>query len=61
MENIIDLIATDATPSEVSDQIKSALYAKAAEKIDAVRPFVASSLFGADEQIEAQEPQEDQE
>ena len=58
MENIIDLIATDATPSEVSDQIKSALYAKAAEKIDAVRPFVASSLFGADEQIEAQEDQE---
>ena len=58
MENIIDLIATDATPSEVSDQIKSALYAKAAEKIDAVRPFVASSLFGADEQIEAQGDQE---
>jgi len=58
MENIIDLIATDASPSEVSDQIKSALYAKAAEKIDAVRPFVASSLFGADEQIEAQEDQE---
>ena len=58
MENIIDLIATGASPSEVSDQIKSALYAKAAEKIDAVRPFVASSLFGADEQIEAQEDQE---
>jgi len=62
MENIIDLIATDASPSDVSDQIKSALYAKSAERIDALRPFVASSLFGADEQVEdSPESQEDQE
>jgi len=62
MDNIIDLIATDASPSEISDQIKSALFAKAAEKIDAARPFVAASLFGDEyeEEIE-QEPQEDQE
>ena len=33
MDNIIDLIAIDAKPSEVSDQIKDALYAKAAEKV----------------------------
>jgi len=62
MENIIDLIATDASPSDVSDQIKSALYAKSAERIDALRPVVASSLFGADEQVEdSPESQEDQE
>ena len=62
MENIIDLIATDASPSEVSDQIKNALYAKAAEKIEAVRPYVASSMFGADEQmVDSTESQEDQE
>jgi hypothetical protein len=46
MENIIDLIATDAPASEISDAIKAALYTKAAENIDSVRPFVADSLFG---------------
>jgi len=43
MENVIDLIATDASAHEISDAIKSALYAKAAERI------VASSLFSGDE------------
>lgn len=46
MENIIDLIATDSSPAEIADSIKSALFAKSAEKIDQVRPYVATSLFG---------------
>ena len=50
MEELIDLIATDQSPSEVSDNIKNLLYMKAAEKINSVRPIVASSLFGDDEQ-----------
>jgi len=58
MDSIIDLIAQNATPSEVSDAIKGTLYAKAAERIDLARPIVAADLFGADEQIEAQEDQE---
>ena len=49
MDNVIDLIATDASPSEVSDAIKGVLYAKAAERIDAARPIVASSLFDGDD------------
>jgi len=44
MDNIIDLIATDAKASDVSDAIKSALFAKAAEKIDVARPIVAARL-----------------
>lgn len=50
MEELIDLIATDQSPSEVSDNIKNLLYMKAAEKINSVRPIVASSLFGDGEQ-----------
>ena len=46
MEEIIDLIATDSAASKVSDKIKEVLYAKAAERVDASRPLVASSLFG---------------
>ena len=62
MENIIDLIATDASPAEISDAIKASLFAKAAERIDGARPYVAASLFGLDgEQEVDQESQEDQE
>ncbi len=45
MEDIIDLIATNASPANVSDAIKNALFAKAAERIDAVIPSVSSSIF----------------
>ena len=45
MEELVDLIATDASPSDVSDKIKDALMAKAAERIDAFKPEVASTVF----------------
>jgi len=67
MDNIIDLIATDAKPSEVSDAIKASLFAKAAERVDAARPIVAAGMFdaleteGESEDEVDQEPQEDQE
>ena len=45
MEELVDLIATDASPSDVSDKIKDALMAKTAARIDALRPEVASTVF----------------
>lgn len=48
MDNIVDLIATDGTPSDISDAIRDALFAKAAEKVNGIRPLVASSMFGDD-------------
>ena len=45
MDNIIDLIATDAKPNEISDQIKDLLYAKSAEKIEGIKPNVAARIF----------------
>lgn len=50
MEELIDLIATDGAPSDVSDRIKELLYAKAAEKVDAARPEIAAVMFGDDNQ-----------
>ena len=58
MDNVIDLIATDAKPSEVSDAIKAVLYAKSAERIDAARPIVAADMFG-DSEVD-QESQEEE-
>ena len=48
MEELVDLIATDASASDVSDKIKDALMAKAAARIDAFKPEVASSVFDAE-------------
>ena len=49
MEDLVDLIATDASASDISDKIKERLYAKAAEYVDSARPEGAASLFGGDE------------
>ena len=48
MEELVDLIATDASASDVTDSIKGALMAKAAERIDAFRPEVASTVFDSE-------------
>jgi hypothetical protein len=50
MEELIDLIATDGKPSDVSDKIKELLYAKAAERVDSARPEIASMMFGDSDQ-----------
>ncbi len=42
----MDLIATDASASDVTDKIKDALMAKAAARIDAFKPEVAADVFG---------------
>ena len=70
MEELVDLIATDASASDVSDSIKNALMAKAAARIDAFRPEVASTVFDGevpeeeevvDELEDDQEYEEDEE
>ena len=53
MEDLVDLIATDASSSDISDKIKERLYAKASEYVDAARPGVGADLFG-DESPEAE-------
>ena len=60
MEELVDLIATDASPSDVSDKIKDALMAKAATRIDALRPEVASSVFDAEAPEEEEEEVSDE-
>ena len=49
MEELLDMISSDESPAQISDKIKDILFAKSAERIDAVRPAVANSLFGEDE------------
>lgn len=45
MDDLMDMILADESPAEVSDKIKEILFSKSAEKINAVRPEVAASMF----------------
>ena len=45
MDELLDMIATDKSSSDISDSIKDTLYAKAAERINTQRPDIASQLF----------------
>ena len=52
MDELLDMITKDESPSGISDAIKDALYAKSAEKIGAHKNSVAASLFGTPEDEE---------
>ena len=56
MEKIVDLIATDASPADTTDQIKDLLYTKAAAKIEDIRKSVADSMFDETEVEQDEEP-----
>ena len=59
MEDLIDLIATDGSASDVSDRIKDVLYAKSAERIDQLKPAVSNSMFDDVEEVETEEPDQE--
>ena len=45
MEEIVNLIGSDSSASDISDKIKDVLYSKAAERINTIRPTVGASMF----------------
>ena len=42
----MDMMATDESPSQISDKIKDMLFAKSAERVDAFKTDVANGVFG---------------
>ena len=54
MEELMDLMVKDESPSQISDQIKDLLFAKSAEKIEAMRPNVAASIFDNSDEVETE-------
>lgn len=52
MEELIDLVATNGSPADISDRIKELLYAKAGETVEYARPQVAAAMFGGDQNYE---------
>lgn len=49
MDDLIDMMARNESPADISDRIKEILMQKSAENIDIVRPVVAASIFGEPE------------
>jgi hypothetical protein len=45
MDDLIDMIVSDQSPSDVSDRIKEILMQKSAQNIEIIRPVVAASMF----------------
>jgi hypothetical protein len=60
MEDLVNLIATGQSPSDISDKIKEILYAKSAEKINEVTPQVSASMFGQEVDEDEYEDEEDE-
>ena len=48
MDDLMDAIVANDSPSKVSDAIKDILFAKTADKVDSLKPEIANSLFGDD-------------
>ena len=49
MDELMDMMVDDSSPSQISDKIKELLYAKSAEKVDNYKSMVSNSLFGDQE------------
>ena len=48
----MNLIIADESPSEISDSIKTALFAKAGERVQALKPPVANAMLGYEVETE---------
>ena len=46
MDELMNLMIADESPSEISDSIKNQLFAKATARVDALKPAVANKMLG---------------
>ena len=45
MDELMDMIIGDESPSKISDEIKNMLFSKSAEKINSIKPEISNSMF----------------
>ena len=46
MDELMNLMIADESPSEISDSIKNHLFAKAGARVDGLKPAVANAMLG---------------
>ena len=59
MDELMDMMTTDESPSQISDKIKEILFNKSAERVDAFKTDVANGVFG-DVDVEDEEELDDE-
>ena len=59
MDELMDMITSDESPSHISDKIKDLLFAKASERVDSFKPQVADFLFSGETEEENNEDYEE--
>jgi hypothetical protein len=59
MDNIGAMIMNDESPDVIRDAIISSLYSKAAERVEAAKPYVVANMFG--DEYEEDDSYEDEE
>lgn len=55
MDELMDMIVADESPSQVTDKIKEILFAKSAERIDMIKPVVAGDMFNDGQEDSSEE------
>ena len=59
MDELMNLMIADESPSEISDSIKNQLMQKAAARVDALKPAVANAMLGyeleSEDDVDAEE------
>ena len=55
MDDLLDMIVADESPSQISDAIKDILFAKSAERVDTFRPMVSNGMFTGQDQFEVED------
>ena len=59
MDELLDMIITDESPSQISDTIKDMIYSKTASRVDAYKSTVGNALFnGQPEEEQTAESEE---
>jgi|TARA_Y100000589_G_scaffold288962_1_gene290709 hypothetical protein len=52
MDDLLDNIISDESPSQISDAIKDMLYSKTAERVDAYKQTASNALFNGNSEEE---------
>ncbi len=55
MEELMDLLVKDESPTQITDAIKDMLYARTAEKVQTATPGIMNSVFDGEEASEQEE------
>ena len=59
MDELMNLMIADESPSEISDSIKTQLMQKAGARVDALKPAVANAMLGYEVESEEDMKTED--